>query len=530
MKTPGKKTSKKVSLPQARPSGKAPMHWHAPNINYPKQTRFCQTKEDFHEEYGLSLEGENPRHFSDADVPENQWLTVFTHKRLNKEKVHLKLVRPEFFEECALLYHMVYQRIPPNNEITVKFARGFAFDRCRSVQSPTKKAKHRVAWAVFAEGVIKNVILRKKLLTKIALWRAKNDVNTIANDVNTISNDVNTISASPIRQHSLDTPLGGRPSWSGHPCNQYDMAHFMQPAYLVHVESAAGMVSAAKNKVQEKKKLVLDCLASIDEAKTKRDKAKGVRAAADALLQKISRAKEELQGLEGESSVRDEVLIWRLKAEIMGCQVALDLLGQDVQSSNLDKAVDEFQEHHNRLLKEVEEADAQSCFVNDLVKQVEKRQVPALALAPPAVRPSVKGTLVIQDECVACGLSIEDSDLVGIYMLPCRHPYHPICFATMCHTREDCVQIGCKQIIPNAAKKMVLGRPQVLLEQSLLPVDAPSVTQVAMHQVETPLPTIYGYGSQHKRLKGKTRSPGIEDKEEAVFKKHKNMLSTNTPT
>lgn len=106
--------------------------------------------------------------------------------------------------------------------------------------------------------------------------------------------------------------------------------------------------------------------------------------------------------------------------------------------------------------------------MNDLVKQVEKRQVPTLALVPPVARHSVKGTLVIQNECVACGLSIEDSEVVGVYMLPCRHPYHPICFATMCYTREDCVQIGCSQSIPPSARQIVLGCPGKLSEQSIL--------------------------------------------------------------
>ncbi|KAI5067040.1 hypothetical protein GOP47_0017568 [Adiantum capillus-veneris] len=377
MKALGKKTTKKVASPQPQRRRKVSAHWHPPIIYYPRQTRFCQTKEEFHEEYGLSLEGADPRYL--GDIHEDQWLSVFTQKHLNNEKIHLKLVRPEFREDCALLYHKVYQTIPPNYEITIKFARGFAFERCTLARSPTKMAKYKVAWAVFAESVISNVTMRKKLSTKMALWKAKNGVSTI-------------LPPSLPRQDSFEASPGGRPSSSEHPSSQHDVDHLMQTACSEHVEIASDVLTVAKGKLRQKQKLVFDCVAALDEAKTRRDKAKGVCSAADALKEKINRAKEELQGVEGESN---EALVWRLKAEIMGCKVALDLLGPDVSISTLDKDVRELEELHKCLLKELEDANAQACFVKELMKVVEKRQVPSLAIAPPAACVGDKGTLVI---------------------------------------------------------------------------------------------------------------------------------------
>ncbi|MCO5589138.1 hypothetical protein L7F22_043104 [Adiantum nelumboides] len=426
MRTPSKKTLKKVTSPQPQRRRKASAHWHAPAIYYPRQTRFCQTKEEFHEEYGLNLEGVDPR-----------------------------LVRPEFLEDCALLYYKVYQTTPPNYEITIKFACGFAFERCTLARNPTSMAQHKVAWAVFAESVINNVAVRNKLLTKMAMWKTKNAAST-------------TLPPSFPRQDSFEASPGGQPSSSEHPSCGYEMDHLVQTACSEHIEMASDVLTAATEKLKQKQKLVLDCIAALDEAKTRRDKAKGVCSAADALKQKISRAQEELQGLEGES---DEALLWRLKAEIMGCKVALDLLGPDACISTLDKDVEDLEEHHKRLLNDLEDAKAQACFVRELRKVVEKRQVPSLAIALPAASLndiSDKGTLVIASICVACGLSFEKNEVVGVYMLPCRHPYHPICFAVMCCMRKQCMQSGCNQNIPNVAKKMVLQPAPMLSKQNLL--------------------------------------------------------------
>ena len=148
--------------------------WSLPKVNYPRQTRFCASKEEFHEEYGLSLEGQDPKLLTDQDFTDAQWLSVWTQKRHINEKTRLRNLRPEFFEECVLLYHQVYQTAPPNNEVSVHFANGFTYKQCRASKRSEDKDRYKVCWAIFAEGVTKTIMRQKKLNQKMEKWRIVN--------------------------------------------------------------------------------------------------------------------------------------------------------------------------------------------------------------------------------------------------------------------------------------------------------------------------------------------------------------------
>ncbi|MCO5570287.1 hypothetical protein L7F22_024005 [Adiantum nelumboides] len=47
---------------------------------YPKQKQFCYTQGELHEEHGLSLEGKLYQHLSEANVTEEDWLSIFKKK------------------------------------------------------------------------------------------------------------------------------------------------------------------------------------------------------------------------------------------------------------------------------------------------------------------------------------------------------------------------------------------------------------------------------------------------------------------
>ncbi|MCO5580028.1 hypothetical protein L7F22_033894 [Adiantum nelumboides] len=121
-------------------------------IQYPKQTRFCYIREELHEEYGLSLEGKLYQHLGDADVTDQDWLLVFMKKREQCSKTFLHMMRPEFVDECRLLFHKVYQSMPANKEITQKFATLFVYERCPATRQDP--ARRKVAWASFGEHVL----------------------------------------------------------------------------------------------------------------------------------------------------------------------------------------------------------------------------------------------------------------------------------------------------------------------------------------------------------------------------------------
>ncbi|MCO5556722.1 hypothetical protein L7F22_010273 [Adiantum nelumboides] len=112
----------------------------------------------------------DPKLLCDDDFLDEEWLRIWIYKRHQKEKIHLKGLRPEMYEECLLLYHKVYQGAPPNNEVDVHFTHGFTWLKCKGA----KDSEGLVAWAMYAEGVIKMLRQKKTLNRKLEKWRSTN--------------------------------------------------------------------------------------------------------------------------------------------------------------------------------------------------------------------------------------------------------------------------------------------------------------------------------------------------------------------
>ncbi|MCO5600503.1 hypothetical protein L7F22_054616 [Adiantum nelumboides] len=99
-------------------------------VQYPKKQQFYYTREELHEEHGLRLEGKLYQHLSEANVLEEDWLSIFKKKREKGFKLFLRRMQPEYVEDCKLLFHKVYQAKPANKEITHKFATLFVYEQC----------------------------------------------------------------------------------------------------------------------------------------------------------------------------------------------------------------------------------------------------------------------------------------------------------------------------------------------------------------------------------------------------------------
>ncbi|MCO5556460.1 hypothetical protein L7F22_010009 [Adiantum nelumboides] len=135
--------------------GSGTNHIQAGNLTrfeYPKLARFCQTQEEFAEVHGLSQSGKLWKHLSAGDLPVSKWLTVFDTPKYKGSKIFLNMVKPQFVDECRLLFYRVYQEPPINNEIYLKFATCFVYKKCSAAKADPEA--HKIAWALFAEHVI----------------------------------------------------------------------------------------------------------------------------------------------------------------------------------------------------------------------------------------------------------------------------------------------------------------------------------------------------------------------------------------
>ena len=147
----------------------------AGKFQYPKQKTFCLSRDQFHSEHGLSLVGKLYQHLSQSDLPDSEWLTVFSRIRGKGAKLFLNMLRPEYVDECRLLFHKVYQGPPMNKEITYKFAILFAYERCQAAKQDPDS--HQVAWAIFAEQVVENCKKQPGgLQRKMNSWKEMNGI------------------------------------------------------------------------------------------------------------------------------------------------------------------------------------------------------------------------------------------------------------------------------------------------------------------------------------------------------------------
>ena len=86
-------------------------------------SKFYETKEDFNNIYGLSLEYIDLVVLTNKVVTNAEWLSVYKVTRV-KGKVKEKHVRLELYKDCMMLHQKVHQEIPIN-ELSVAITRVF---------------------------------------------------------------------------------------------------------------------------------------------------------------------------------------------------------------------------------------------------------------------------------------------------------------------------------------------------------------------------------------------------------------------
>ncbi|MCO5561927.1 hypothetical protein L7F22_015553 [Adiantum nelumboides] len=164
---------------------------HPKDVEVPLKA-FCTTKDDFHREYGLSLEGKDVRKLIDANVPISDWMKAFTCFPMKEKKVPIKTTRLDHYKALYQLYKQVYQSKPPNYPLGVKFARGYVYFVCTG---PIK-------WTEFVFEVVKNVTNEGHLDRKREQWKLE-------------TSQVSTGTPSGSVIFLVNTPFGSTPAESG---------------------------------------------------------------------------------------------------------------------------------------------------------------------------------------------------------------------------------------------------------------------------------------------------------------------------
>lgn len=284
-------------------------------FRYQKLKHFCFTREDFNKEYGLSLEGKLHQNLSLEDLPDKEWLSVFSRKRDKGMKLFLHMLQPGFVDECRLLYHKVYQAPPMNNEIMLKFATLFAYEKCTAAKKDP--AGHKVAWAVFGEQVVEHCKrLPGGIEKKVNKWMEDNKTDAGPS----ICSQVNAPEQKPIKK-------------------EVDTAHsslvLASKSIIIGIQVAAAeeMASRRLSKIEEIKNVLVSKRAELEQRRESMWKSEGASSAAALLYAQLEKLKAKHVKLKETSSASQEDIkndVVRMSA----LEDALDVLGVDKSMSS----------------------------------------------------------------------------------------------------------------------------------------------------------------------------------------------------
>ncbi|MCO5608268.1 hypothetical protein L7F22_062474 [Adiantum nelumboides] len=402
---------------------------------YPKQTKFCFTRHDLHEEYGLSLEGKLYQHLSDEDVTDEDWLAVFTKKREKGAKIFLNMLRPEYEEECRLLFHKVYQAIPTNKEITHKFSTLFVYERCPvAMQSTTGQRK--VAWAIFGEQVLDHC---KKLPGGMEK-KLKNWTDCNENGQHVTGTTQSTPKALLEGMTSISCSLGPQSLLN---CNSINLQ------IVVEVEQ---MLAARKSTLESVKSAPNATQVQLQEKHQNMWKIEGTAAAV------LQGQLTELQSLKDSMEVRAcgassfEVMV--IDANIIALSSALVALGADASNSKIRDDVDHIEKELIELAASEATCAAQVTFCESLLDQVKRGDSMLLHPTIGEHGSHRQAKVTVPVACATCGLGFVAFEVVCVYTLACGDAYHALCFAGWVGSEKECANPSCKHTILELEKLM----------------------------------------------------------------------------
>ncbi|MCO5556007.1 hypothetical protein L7F22_009551 [Adiantum nelumboides] len=199
-------------------------------------------------------------------------------------------------------------------------------------------------------------------------------------------------------------------------------------ASMTDVAANSNTKANAAEKLKEKQQCLEAIKIALDQSKKKRDEQVGLIQSATKILERLNKGMEELK-LHKTVLVPNEEAMADLETLIQIRKEALKDMGLDIEvhnHNNLDEEAAQLHGQHDTLLWEVEVATWHLQFVETIINLFKSR-MPILPVRPP-VHLGSNNSYVQLGDCVACGMSIMQTIVTGVYMLRRQHLYHLICF------------------------------------------------------------------------------------------------------
>ncbi|MCO5587955.1 hypothetical protein L7F22_041908 [Adiantum nelumboides] len=406
--------------------------WRAPKVRCPLQTIFCQTKKDFNNHYGLDTEGKDPRLLKDSDVSEGDWLSVFSHSRdTSSYRVKCSSIRPEQYEDLLIFYMKVYQKRPTNMEVNASVARAYVLQF--SPRAVKARRSVQFGWAIVGEEHNNNLKKSGHFHTHYLRWKVINGAgDSIVGTVNVEESNIELTPPPPI------APLA---------------SHNLS-VHLKDDRTKEGKLRALIEDVQCRLTVAKDehamCLKKLEAGKVQQlsDDEKFGKALS-LLDEQISATKLKLASVAEDDLVKRIQLASQLEAQ-ESMQAVLGVGSSEPTNVPMLTAEVEF------LADVVKEKEMQHNLLQEMLHRVEVGRRANICPPPSFVMSPILDNFTLPVKCAGCGYGHNVNEALMLVVLPCKHTYHSVCFATLCAFTDQCMVQYCSMAIPRDAQSTVI--------------------------------------------------------------------------
>ncbi|MCO5594993.1 hypothetical protein L7F22_049030 [Adiantum nelumboides] len=427
----------------------ATARWRAPKVHCPLQTIFCQTKKDFNNHYGLDTEGKDPRLLKDSDVSEGDWLSVFSHSRdTSSYRVKCSNILPEQYEDLLIFYMKVYQKRPTNMEANVSFARAYVLQF--SPRAVKAGRSVQFAWAIVGEEHNNDLKKSGHFHMHYLRWKVINGAgDSIVGTVNVEEPNIELTPPPPIAplaSHSLSVQLTDDRTKEG--------------KLRALIEDAQCRLTVAKDEHAT-------CLKKLEAGKVQQLSDEKFGKALSLLDEQISATKLKLASVAEDEPVRRIQLASQLEAQV-SMQAVLGVGSSEPANVPMLTAEVEILAHV------VKEKEMQHNLLQEMLHRVEVGRQAYICPPPPSVMSPTLDNFTLPAKYAGCGYGHNVNEALMLVVLPCKHTYHSVCFATLCAFTDQWMVQYCSMAIPRDAQSTVIwGDDTVNLKPATASVDVP---------------------------------------------------------
>ncbi|MCO5551993.1 hypothetical protein L7F22_005501 [Adiantum nelumboides] len=405
--------------------------WRALKVHCPLQTIFCQTKIDFNNHYGLDTKGKDPRLLKDSDVSEGDWLSVFSHSRdTSSYRVKCNSIRPEQYEDLLIFYMKVYQKRPTNMEVNVSFARAYVLQF--SPRAVKAGRSVQFAWAIVGEEHNNDLKKFGHFHTHYLRWKVINGAgDSIVGTVNVKEPNIELTPPPPIAplaSHSLSVQLIDDRTKEG--------------KLRALIEDVQCRLIVAKDKHAT-------CLKKLEAGKVQQLSDEKFGKALSLLDDQITATKLKLAYVAEDDPVTRIQLASQLEAQ-ESMQAVLGVGSSEPANVHMLTAEVEF------LADVAKEKEMQHNLLQEMLHRVEVGRRAYIWPPPPSVMSPTLDNFTLPAKCAGCGYGHNVNKALMLVVLPCKHTYHSVCFATLCAFTDQCMVQYCSMAIPRDAQSTVI--------------------------------------------------------------------------